>query len=343
MRLHAVLSLLFAATACSSPGVEEGAAAPSAPPAIGAPDAGETIATDDAALTSDAATIPRQGADAAESDASIAPPGPSDASAEATPPGSRPPACGEVPEEPGGTTPSTLPRDEFAQIPFWAAPAGGDVVALTFDDGPRPQSTEKILDILAKEGIRATFFLNSRDTTSLPNSAAAKATVQRMVREGHVLGNHTANHHDLGDPSTNVDRELAQLEEDVRAAAPCAPPITLIRAPFGSPYLAAPSPARSAVMAIVARRGVHVGWTIDPADFECADAKCIVDGVNRRLDRGRRGPILLHDTLDLTVEALPQVIAEIRKRGIGFVTAERMVRDRYGKTSAELLAAARAK
>jgi peptidoglycan/xylan/chitin deacetylase (PgdA/CDA1 family) len=128
-----------------------------------------------------------------------------------------------------------------------------------------------VLDILKKNGIRATFFLNSRNTLSLQVNADAKAALARVVSEGHVIGNHTAHHLLLSTRTPDeIESELSLLEQDVKAAYPCAPPITLVRAPFGSPY---GSPTlvdeKAKVYPIVARHGVHVGWSIDPDDFDC--------------------------------------------------------------------------
>lgn len=248
------------------------------------------------------------------------------------------PACGEPPAE-TFTPPAKAPADLYPQIKHWELPAA-DVVALTFDDGPNPATTNKILDVLRTEKIRATFFINSRATTDLRTSSAARETLQRIVDEGHVLGNHTASHYDLRDASVDVEAQLRFVEEDVRAAAPCAPPLTLIRVPFGQPHLAGTDADKARVFPILARHGVHIGWTIESLDYECNDLgpSCVVDRVNKRLNLGKRGALLMHDTQPVTVTALPLVIAEIRKRGIGFVTAERLVRDKYGKSSAQLVA-----
>jgi peptidoglycan-N-acetylglucosamine deacetylase len=245
------------------------------------------------------------------------------------------PKCGEVPAEPP-SLPVTPPATKYPEIKHWEIPAA-NVVALTFDDGPNPVTTNKILDVLAAEKIRATFFVNTRVAYELRTNKAAQETLQRIVAAGHVLGNHTAEHLDLRDASVDVDAQLRFVEEDVKLAAPCAPPITLVRTPFGQPQLAGTEADKARVLPVIARHGVHIGWTIETLDFECADTKCIVDRMNKRLDLGKRGSILFHDTQAVTAEALPTVIKEIRARGIGFVTAEKLVRDKYGKPSAELV------
>jgi peptidoglycan/xylan/chitin deacetylase (PgdA/CDA1 family) len=241
-----------------------------------------------------------------------------------------------VPAEPPSTT-TPVAVDTYPMIRHWEQPRVDNTVALTFDDGPNPATTNRILDTLKTEGIRATFFINTRATLDLRTSSEAKLTLARIIAEGHVLGNHTANHYDLAKTSTDVDGQLRAVEDDLKAIAPCAPRLTLVRAPFGSPYLSGTEEEQARVFPLIAKHGVHVGWSIESIDYECANAACVVERIIRRIDLGRRGPILMHDTQAQTADALPTLIAELRSRGVTFVTAEKLVRDKYGKTSAELV------
>lgn len=251
-----------------------------------------------------------------------------------------PPACGAPPAEPPSTT-TPLPVDEFPMIRHWERPRTPNTIALTFDDGPNPPTTNRILDALKAEGVRATFFINTRATLDVRTSSEAHKTLQRIVDEGHVLGNHTGAHLDLTLMSTDVDAQLRAVEDDLKALVPCAPPLTLVRAPYGQPYLSGTEDAKARVYPIVARHGVHVGWTIETRDFECGNAACVLERALRWYDmttgEARRGPILLHDTQPATADAVPTLIAELKKRGVTFVTAEKLVRDKYGKPSAELV------
>lgn len=247
------------------------------------------------------------------------------------------PVCGEAPEEPPSAPPSEQPTDPHPMIRHWEQPREDNVVALTFDDGPSPATTNRILDVLAAENIRATFFINTRSTVDVRSSSEARKTLLRIAAAGHVLGNHTAQHFDLSKGSTDVDAQLRFVEEDLKLVVPCAPRLTLVRAPYGQPYISATDEACADVSAIVARHGVHVGWSIDPEDWTCAGTWCVVDRVLEQFDAGNRGAILLHDTAERTADALPTLIDELRKRGVTFVTAEKLVRDKYGNSSAELL------
>jgi peptidoglycan/xylan/chitin deacetylase (PgdA/CDA1 family) len=254
------------------------------------------------------------------------------------PPSPPPPTstCGEPPAEPPSTT-TPLPVGDFAVIRHWEQPRVDNVVALTFDDGPNPATTNRILDTLAAEKIRATFFINTRATLDLRSSSEAQKTFERILADGHVVGNHTANHYELSKTSTDVEAQLKTVEDDVRALFPCAPRLTLVRAPFGQPYLSGTDEEQARVFPIVAKHGVHIGWSIEALDWTCDSAACVTDRVLRRIDLGRRGAILMHDTQVHTADALPTLITELRKRGVTFVTAEKLVRDKYGKTSAELV------
>jgi len=247
-----------------------------------------------------------------------------------------PPACGAGPEEPPSTT-TPVAVGDHPMIRHWEQPRTDNTVALTFDDGPNPATTNRILDTLAREKLRATFFINTRATLDLRASSEAQKTLQRIIAEGHVLGNHTGNHYDLSKVSTDVDAQLRMVEEDLKAIAPCAPPLTLVRAPFGQPYLSGTDEEQARVFPVVARHGVHIGWSIEALDWTCGDAACVVDRIIGRIELGRRGAILMHDTQPHTADALPTLITELRKRGVTFVTAEKLVRDKYGKPSPELL------
>jgi len=216
-----------------------------------------------------------------------------------------------------------------------------DTISLTFDDGPDPVNTPKILDILKREQIRATFFINTEtDQAPVARNAAARTALRRIVWEGHELGNHTAHHKHL--PTLSVDKieeEITGVEDLVAALlGPNAPPMTLIRAPYGEPYWFEPGDLTiPKVTSVIQAHGVHIAWAIDPKDFKCPDADCVVNHIRAELDQGHYGVVLLHSVFPQTVEALPRIIAEIRRRNMHFVTVEDVVEARYGCSSAELM------
>jgi peptidoglycan/xylan/chitin deacetylase (PgdA/CDA1 family) len=188
----------------------------------------------------------------------------------------------------------------------------GRRVALTFDDGPNPDATPRILDVLAAEGVRATFFLLGKHVERWPEIA------RRVAAEGHVVANHGYHHRKLHLRSAAyIDLDVALGTESIAAATGVTP--TLFRAPHGfrNPWV-----TRSA-----RRRGQSVvGWTLGVWDSDKPGAAAIS---KRALEGARAGTILLlHDgdgydpggDRSQTVEALPAIIQGLRATGYSLVT-----------------------
>lgn len=183
-------------------------------------------------------------------------------------------------------------------------------VALTFDDGPNPEATPRILDALAAADVRATFFVLGRHAERWP------ALVLRALDESHQIGNHGWAHRKLHDRSPAY--VAADLDAGARAIGDaCGARPAHFRAPHGfrSPW----------VTPLAARRGQRtVGWTLGVRDSArpgaAAIARRAVDGVRDR------SIVLLHDGDGYdpagdrlqTAEALPAIIAGLRARGYRF-------------------------
>lgn len=213
-------------------------------------------------------------------------------------------------------------------------------IALTFDDGPEYSGTTlQVLDVLKAEGVHATFFINTDDAINVLASSSARLAVQRMIAEGHHVGNHTVHHLSLGATTTDVEAEVSGVVAVLRSVAPDALIVRLSRAPYGEPYFG-PQDRLDAVAPIVARYGVHVGWNIDSRDWACTSATdpaaCVVSTVLKDVDAGRSGIVLLHSTKAHTVTALKPLIAELRKREKSFTGVEELVVAKYGKPSRRL-------
>jgi peptidoglycan/xylan/chitin deacetylase (PgdA/CDA1 family) len=321
-----VLTLDTGGAAALDAATDSGRAASDASDATDASNASNASDATDAAYVADTANDA-----AATLDASSAPDATRDA--DATPPVDAT-LCSSAWPSPSGAHVDTPPL-----IAHWEQPADKTAVALTFDDGPDEAGvTLRVLDVLRAEGVRASFFVNSRNKSDVRTSSLAQHTLARIVAEGHVLGNHTADHLDLTSPSVDGERELSLLEADLAAAMPCVPPLSLVRAPYGSPYLSGTAADYDRVTKLVGRHGVHIGWSIESLDWQCAgkDPSCWIPRVLYRIDLGRRGAILLHSTEPQTADGLPQLIAELRARALHFVTAEDLVRAKYGASSAQL-------
>lgn len=192
-------------------------------------------------------------------------------------------------------------------------PDARDAVSLTFDDGPNPRATTRILDVLARENVEATFFVLGRHADRWPD------LVRRMAEEGHQLGNHGYWHRKLHRRTPAYVRDdLSRGTEAIVRASDGARP-RHFRAPHGfrSPW----------VTPIAASLGQRtVGWSLGVWD----SARPGADEIARRAIRGMRGGsiLLLHDGDGYdaegdrmqTADALPTIIDGLRERGFRFAT-----------------------
>lgn len=205
----------------------------------------------------------------------------------------------------------------------------GGRVALTFDDGPDPQATPLILDVLREHGLKATFFVVGRRVAENPG------LLRRIVAEGHTIGNHTYNHADLSDLSPERMRlELQRTQGAVDDALGYHHPMVLMRPPYGNPYLDG-SDALPAFRRVVREQElIPVIWTVDPGDYLFEDrAEGVVRAVMRADERGRKGEgdevILLHDNQRQTAEALAGIIDYYEGSGRQFASLGGLLADKY--------------
>ncbi|WP_174298371.1 polysaccharide deacetylase family protein [Sphingomonas bacterium] len=205
------------------------------------------------------------------------------------------------------------------------------MVALTFDDGPDPDWTPRILDILKREHVPATFFMVGE------NGLTNRGLLQREVAEGHEVGSHTYTHPNLSDASA---REVAfELNTNQRLfQAFTGRSLRLFRAPyFGD---AEPTTADEIGPALMAQeRGyLSVGLHVDPGDWKRPGVQEIIDatvaGVSAPENctaqnevRCSHNIVLLHDAggnRDQTIEALPVIIDRLKALGFRFVPVSRL-------------------
>ncbi len=188
-----------------------------------------------------------------------------------------------------------------------ASRGGGKVVSLTFDDGPTALYTPQILDVLARNDVRATFCEIGQQARAQP------ALVRRVVAAGHRLCNHTITH----DPAIGVhtpavmDKQL-RASRDVLVAASGGADVDYFRAPEGkwTPTL----------LRLSAREGMQpLGWTIDTRDWTRPGTPAIVSTVESQVRPG--SIILFHDgggPRDQTVRAVAALIPWLRAHGYSF-------------------------
>jgi len=192
---------------------------------------------------------------------------------------------------------------------IWRGPREHRAVSLTFDDGPDPEWTPRVLDVLAREGVRAAFFLIGRRARRAPEQA------RRIADSGHDLGNHTWSHPSLWRCGpAHTEREIADGHAAIADAAG-APP-RFFRPPWGKTNLAMFGVAREL-------RTPCVFWTVQP---ESRRPVVPAEQERRGLARARAGAIYdLHDADGVPgagrrlVEYLPALIAGLRAQGYALV------------------------
>jgi peptidoglycan-N-acetylglucosamine deacetylase len=192
----------------------------------------------------------------------------------------------------------------------WRGPRSSRRVALTFDDGPDPEFTPRILDLLDGAGVPGTFFLVGA------RAARAETVVKDMAARGHEVASHGWSHTNLWRCGPRrTDREVRRTHELLRDLTGCPP--ALFRPPWG---------AVNAALFVTLRRvsARCVFWSIQPEGLRPAAAGIQVQRVLRRAHPG--AIVDLHDAEGTRgapgrlLEALPAMIAGLRERGYGFAT-----------------------
>lgn len=180
------------------------------------------------------------------------------------------------------------------------------VIALTFDDGPWPESTAQVLDILKQNNIKSTFFVVGQNVKNYPDLA------KRIVAEGHAIGNHTWHHwyHFMNQQAAayEVDHTTDLIYKTTGVKT------NLFRPPGGIMHNGVVAYAKNSKYAIVM-------WSSDSLDYSLPAVPKLINNVFRLAKPG--GIVLMHDgggNRTKTVQALPEIIAGFRKQGYSFVT-----------------------
>jgi peptidoglycan/xylan/chitin deacetylase (PgdA/CDA1 family) len=192
-------------------------------------------------------------------------------------------------------------------------------VALTFDaEHPSrphcpPDATERLLRALAGDGVRATFFLQGRWASAYPDLG------RRIAGDGHLVGNHSHYHARFSALSSDGMAEDLRRAHDAIAESTGVDPRPWFRFPFGD---GEGDPAVARAPGASGYR--HVGWDVDPCDWDpsgsiAAVERAVVDGV---LSRGDGAVVLLHGWPDWTPEATPRIVARLKAEGARFVSVD---------------------
>lgn len=178
-------------------------------------------------------------------------------------------------------------------------------LALTFDDGPFPQTTEALLDGLAARGVHATFFLIGSQV------AGREDVVERMAAEGHQVGIHTWDHIQLhGLPTAALCAQLGQTRACLQSIL--GPVELMVRPPYGF--------VDDALCACAG--GPIVCWSVDTEDWRDGDVGRIVRVVTEGAEDG--AIVLMHDIFDTSVEAALRAVDRLLAAGYRLVTVEEL-------------------
>lgn len=177
-------------------------------------------------------------------------------------------------------------------------------VALTFDDGPGPD-TPKLLDTLKAENVPATFLLVGKAVATYPD------TVAREFKEGHSLGVHTWNHPQLTKiPDDKIVNEITSTADAIKKAAPDAK-LTFTRPPYG-----AFNPRVISVLKSLNHAALI--WDVDTLDWKHRDPNAVLSQVQQQTKPG--SVILMHDIHPTSIQAVPEIIKYLRSQGFTMVT-----------------------
>ena len=207
-------------------------------------------------------------------------------------------------------SPAPVPTAASSAISYSAVHVPGRFIAMTFDDGPNEKLTSELLDVLAQRHIKATFFVIGKNAEEHPE------ILQRAIREGHEIGNHSWSHPAFAKMrDESVRRELQKTEDAIRAAIGIKP--TLMRPPYGS-------------ITTRQKQWIHaefgyriILWDVDPLDWKRPGPAVVTSRIVRA---ARPGSIILsHDIHPGTIKAMPATFDQLLSKGFKFVTVSELI------------------
>ncbi|MFT6862033.1 MAG: peptidoglycan/xylan/chitin deacetylase (PgdA/CDA1 family) [Akkermansiaceae bacterium] len=183
-------------------------------------------------------------------------------------------------------------------------------VAMTFDDGPHPKNTPRLLDILRTRNIKATFYVIGGNVDRYPH------IVRRIVAEGHEIGNHTYTHRKLTTLGDSEVRKEMQRTEDAIVRAAGVKPRTM-RPPYGALL----QRQRSFIFSDFTYPTIM--WSVDPNDWKRPGPSVVR---SRILGGAHNGAIILaHDLHAPTVDAMPGTFDGLLSKGYRFITVSQLL------------------
>jgi peptidoglycan/xylan/chitin deacetylase (PgdA/CDA1 family) len=215
---------------------------------------------------------------------------------------------GAVPRNPDMDLNSNFSKN--SGITFSRVLVSGNHIAITFDDGPHPQNTPRLLDMLRARNIKATFYVIGRSVELYPQ------VVRRTVAEGHEIGNHSHTHRllsKLGDDE--LRQEMARCRDAVGRAAGVQP--RTMRPPYGGLL------QRQRELVHAEYGYPTILWSCDPLDWKRPGASVVSSRILAGTSAG--GIVLAHDLHAQTVDAMPAAFDGLLRRGFKFVTVSQLL------------------
>lgn len=195
-------------------------------------------------------------------------------------------------------------------VTFTRVLTAGNFIAMTFDDGPHPAHTPRLLDILRARNIKATFFVIGRNVDLYPHIA------RRTVAEGHEIANHTYTHRLLSKLSdSEIRQDLTRCRDAVSRA--CGYQMRVMRPPYGGLL------PRQRVMVHAEFGYPTILWSVDPLDWKRPGPGVVTSRILRGTNPG--GIVLAHDIHAQTIDAMPATLDGLLRKGFHFVTVSQLL------------------
>jgi len=233
---------------------------------------------------------------------------------EAVPAGvTQPSSAATTPRYPRGQNPNIdLPVNlaGLGQLTFRRGNPNKRLIAITFDDGPHPSNTPRLLDILRDRNVKATFYVVGTNARAYPG------LLQRMVAEGHEVANHSWNHPNLSQMSPDAVRKQLQDTHDAIVAATGVRPTT-----FRPPYGALTENQRAWIKRDFGYPTIM--WDVDPQDWRRPGSSVVASRVISNTKPG--SIILLHDIHAQSIDAVPTILDALLQQGYTFVPVNQLI------------------
>ncbi len=181
---------------------------------------------------------------------------------------------------------------------------------MTFDDGPHPQNTPRLLDMLKQRNIKATFFLVGECVAQYPQ------IVKRIVAEGHEIGNHSWSHPQLSKMTDAAVKDQLQKTHDAIVSA-CGVVPKLMRPPYGA------FTQRQQRWCNGEWGYKIILWDVDPLDWKVRNSEHVESEILKQTVAG--SIILSHDIHKTTVDAMPATLDALAAKGYKFVTVPELL------------------